>query len=399
MATGLRPQRLSGAFPRLRALAAVAALLAGCHPSTPPGRTAMHLEPVGWDALPGWLADGLAAAVPPFREGCAAMRSRSALGGAGEAADRGGAPAQWTSACTAAAALPIGDDAAARAFFEANFRPFAVTAGIERSGLFTGYYEPELAGSRTRGPGFATPLMRPPADLVLADLGAFDPTLSDRRIVGRVEDGQLVPYPDRAAIEAGALRGEAPPLLWVADPIDAFFLEIQGSGRVRLADGSVVRVGYAAENGRPYVPIGRVLIDRGALARDQVSLQTIRAWLVAHPSEATAVMDRNPSYVFFRELPPMRSEQGPPGTLGAPLTPGRSLAVDPSYIPLGAPLWIATTDALDGAPLRRLFLAQDTGGAIKGPVRGDIFWGWGDVAAARAGMMKAAGAVWLLLPR
>jgi membrane-bound lytic murein transglycosylase A len=247
------------------------------------------------------------------------------------------------------------------------------------TGLLTGYYEPELRGAlRPHGP-YATPLRALPP-----------PTPQ--------------PLPDRTAIETGALDHLGLPLVWVDDPVDAFFLQIQGSGRIRLAGeatGGVLRLGYAGKNGHPYRPIGRVLIDRGAIAREAMSMQAIRAWLAAAPPEARiALMRENPAYVFFRILDGLAPEDGPIGTLGVPLTPGRSIAVDPAHIPLGAPVWIATADPVTGAPIRRLTLAQDTGGAIRGPARGDLFWGWGAEAEARAGLMQDRGTgFFLLLPR
>ena len=250
-----------------------------------------------------------------------------------------------------------------------------------------------------RGGRYQTPLLRRPRDLVQADLGAFASDLKGRSISGREDGGRLVPYYDRAAIERGALASQRLALLFLIDPIDAFFLEVQGSGRVRLPDGRIVRVSYDGQNGRPYVPIGRLLIERGELTREAVSLQTIRAWLAAHPDQAPALMDANPSYVFFRELPNTPPDQGPPGSLGVALTPGRSLAVDPHFVPMGAPVFVATSNPLDGASWRHLLLAQDRGGAIKGPVRGDIFFGWGAEAEAMAGRMKQHGTAYLLLPR
>jgi membrane-bound lytic murein transglycosylase A len=212
--------------------------------------------------------------------------------------------------------------------------------------------------------------------------------------------GALEPYPDRADITAEGLDARARPIVWVDDPIDAFFLEIQGSGRVELAEGGVARLGFAAQNGRSYYAIGRALVERGALAKDEVSLQTIKAWLAANPEEATSVMNLNPSYVFFREL----DGEGPVGAMGAVLTPGRSLAVDRRFIALGAPLWleVSVPGPGEGAPdevLRRLVIAQDTGGAIKGPVRGDLFWGGGPEAEWRAGNMKSTGRYVVLLPQ
>ena len=284
-------------------------------------------------------------------------------------------------------------DDQARAFFEGSFVPYLAADNDKTEGLFTGYFEPELAGARMRGAGFATPLLRRPPDLVSADLGPFRPSWRGERTAGRVVDGQLRPYPTRAEIERGALARDHLALLWVASPIDAFFLQIQGSGRVRLPDGSLVAVGYAGDNGRPYVAIGRLLIERGALTRDQVSLATIRAWLKAHPDEAGALMDANPSYVFFREI----TGPAPLGSEGVALTPGRSLAVDRAFVPLGVPVWL---DIAQGdRRWRRLMVAQDTGGAIRGPVRGDVFWGTGPTAEAQAGGMRAHGEYVILLPR
>ena len=226
----------------------------------------------------------------------------------------------------------------------------------------------------------------------LADFGG---DFGDERLAGRVEGGRLKPYYDRAQIVDGALDGEGIEIVWVADPIAAFFLQIQGSGRVRLPDGEILRLGYSAANGRPYTAIGRVLVAEGALAREEVSLQSIRAWLRENPGEQRRIMDRNRSYVFFREI----AGEGPIGTQGVPLTPGRSLAVDPRLMPLGVPLWIDTADPLDTArPLRRLVVAQDTGGAIRGAVRGDLFWGAGLDAEERAGRMRSPGRYHVLLP-
>jgi membrane-bound lytic murein transglycosylase A len=374
------------------------ALLAGCAQVPPPPSGAAY-TPVGFDALPGWDEDGLAAAIPPFLAECARFGSAVGLGGSGTAATLGGKASDWRPACLAARRVPAGDNAAARQFFEATFQPYALALDGNADGLFTGYWEPEVAGSLTRTGAFATPLRATPRDLVQADLGAFSPDLKGRRLTGRVVAGQFVPYPDRAAIDQGALDPQHLELLWLADPVDAFFLEIQGSGRVRLPDGSVIRITYAGQNGRPYVPIGRVLADRGDIPRDAVSMQSIRAWLAAHPQEAAAVMEANPSYVFFRRLGDAPADQGPPGALDVPLTPGRSAAVDRHYIPLGAPVWLDTRDTSDGTPFRRLLLAQDTGGAIKGPVRADIFFGWGADAETRAGQMRGHGRAFILLPR
>ncbi len=228
------------------------------------------------------------------------------------------------------------------------------------------------------------------------DLGDFRENLRGERIAGRVVDGRLKPMEDRAAISSGALRGRNLELVWVDDPVDAFFLHIQGSGRVVMDDGSVKRVGFDGQNGHPYVAVGRELIARGAMAREQVSMQSIRAWLKANPGEAQALMNANPSYVFFRPL----GGEGPEGAQGVVLTPGRSLAVDRNFVPYGVPVWLDAEDPLDpAARVSRLMVAQDTGGAIRGPVRGDVFWGHGADAEERAGRMRSRGTYWLLLPR
>jgi membrane-bound lytic murein transglycosylase A len=366
----------------------------------------LALSSVPFTAVPGWRQDHVAEAMPAFLASCRAILGPAAqpLGGQGEAAARGGTPAQWRPACDAAGAVPPGDDAAARSFFEAWFQPYAVAdsgqpKAEQSQGLYTGYFDPEVVGARSPGGPFTTPLLGRPADLVQVDLGDFTEDLKGRSIAGRVQDGRLAPYYDRAQIVGGVLGRRRLELLWLADPIDAFVLQIQGSGRVDLPGGKVVRVSYAGQNGRPYVPIGRVLADRGQIPLDQVSMQTIRAWLVAHPAQADEVMNQNPSYVFFRELDTLRPDQGPPGALGVPLTPGRSAAVDRAFIPLGAPLFVATTDPISGAALQRLAMAQDLGGAIRGPVRADLFFGWGREAEERAGRMHQRGSEFLFLPR
>jgi membrane-bound lytic murein transglycosylase A len=384
-----------------------ATALAGCaqpRPGPSAQKEGLALSAVAFAELPGWAQDRPSEAVPGFVAGCRQMDDAAAgqnLGGQGEALARGGAPEQWRAACAAAARLPAGNDAAARGFFEAYFAPYAVADAAQpgRPALLTGYFDPEVRGSRSAGGSYRVPLLGRPTDLVQVDLGEFIADLKGRTIAGRVQDGRLVPYYDRAAIEAGALARRRLELLWLADPVDAFMLQIQGSGRVDLPDGHVVRVTYAGQNGRPYLPIGRVLMERGEISREQISMQSIRAWLRAHPAEAAAVMDQNPSYVFFRELDGVRADQGPPGALGVPLIPERSAAVDRAFIPLGAPLFIATTDPLSGRPLQKLVLAQDLGGAIRGPARVDIFFGWGAAAEERAGRMRADGRIFLLLPR
>jgi membrane-bound lytic murein transglycosylase A len=276
-----------------------------------------------------------------------------------------------------------------------------VTDRDRPDGLFTGYYEPLLRGSRRYGGAYTVPLYRAPDDLVLIDLGLFKPDLAGREIAGRIDGRQFVPYFGRAEIDAGALEGRGLELVWVDDAIDTFFLQIQGSGQVELDDGARIRVGYDGQNGHQYRAIGRDLVAQGALTLEEVSLQSIRDWLIAHPAEAREIMARNASYVFFRERPELDAADGPIGAQGVPLTAGRSLAVDRRYIPLGTPIWLESTAPWPEGegPLRRLVIAQDTGGAIKGPVRGDVFWGTGPRAEAIAGHMKSQGRYVVLLPK
>ncbi len=368
------------------------AAASGCAPDEDQAENPI-LKPVFFADLPGWTGDRHAEALSALLRSCTKpiRYPTQAKGGT----ERFGRAEDWRSVCREAAGIPVGDDAAARTFFERRFRPFQALGEDGEAGLITGYYEPELAGARRRSDAYQVPLYTRPGDLVTVNLSEFGSGLGDERLAGRVENGRLRPYHSRARIVDGALAGEGTEIVWVADPIAAFFLQIQGSGRIRLPDGEIVRLGYAATNGRPYTAIGRVLVAEGALAREEVSLQSIRAWLHANPDQQRRVMDRNESYVFFREVP----GEGPIGTHGVPLTPGRSLAVDFRLMPLGVPLWIDTVDPLDiGRPLRRLVVAQDTGGAIRGAVRGDLFWGAGQEAEERAGRMRSPGRYYVLLP-
>jgi membrane-bound lytic murein transglycosylase A len=296
-----------------------------------------------------------------------------------------------------AAALP--PSVAARAFFLAQFQPYEVAETGSSAARFTGYYEPEVAGSTTQTDSFQTPLFGLPPDLVSFDLGGFEPSLAGKTAVGRIAGDTVVPYYDRFQIDNGALDGQQLAIAWVADPVDAFFLQIEGSGRIDLPNGDTMRVVYAGKNGRPYVPIGRVMVEQKLLPPDGVSEQSIRAWLEAHPDRARAIMERNPSYVFFKTAPELQSDAGPPGALGVSLTPGRSIAVDRKYLPLGAPVWVDTTDPTTHAPYQRLMVAQDLGAAIQGPLHVDIFFGTGAAAAIPAGAMNAGGKVYVLLPK
>ncbi|MDR3322622.1 MAG: MltA domain-containing protein, partial [Zoogloeaceae bacterium] len=292
-----------------------------------------------------------------------------------------------------------------RHFFEQHFVPHAIVEGENRrEGRVTGYYEPLITGSRTKDARNATPVLGVPPDMLTIDLGDVYPDLKHRRLRGRLVGNKIVPYWSRAEIDAQLeatpeRQWPGQPLLWVQDPVEFFFLQIQGSGRVQLPDGSRVRIGYADQNGHPYQSIGRLLVERGALKLEEASMQGIQAWARAHPGELRALLNQNPSYVFFRELSQTAAEPGPIGALGVPLTPERSIAIDPRHIPLGAPVWLATTHPNSRRSLNRLVMAQDTGGAIKGGVRADFFWGFGKQAGESAGRMKQSGRLWVLLPK
>lgn len=377
-----------------------ALLLSACAGTTPPATTSLYpaddapltLRATNFAALPGWESDDLQGSIEALARSCVKLKAQNQTKVFGDAAWHISI-GDWAPACGkiesgAAAVNP-------RAFFQQYFTPFEATSGDYREGLFTGYYEASLRGSRVRTAQYNTPLLARPDDLVMVELGDFREGLKGQRIAGRVVKGALKPYESRANIEAGKLS-HATPLVYVDDPVDAFFLHIQGSGRVLMDDGSEMRVGYAAQNGHVYYAIGRELVKRGQMDKDAVSMQSIRAWLTAHPDQAAEFMNLNPSYVFFEEL----KGEGPLGAQNVALTPTRSMAVDRTKIPYSTPLWLALKEPVAGqGDLQRLVIAQDTGGAIKGPLRGDYYWGYGEDAAHKAGLMKATGRYWLLLPR
>jgi len=377
------------------------ALLAGCEP--PPVKPeGLQLTALSYDKLPGWPSDDPGGALKAFLRSCAVLTKERPDAASVKPGQQGGlmlTPADWKSPCAEAAALSDTSEDRVRAFFERNFRPFAASGPDGPEGLFTGYFEIELLGSRAQTASFPVPLYRLPADHVQADLGAFDPELKGKRIVGRVEAGRLIPYFSRKDIETGALDGRGLEMLWINDPVDVFMLHVQGSGRVVLQDGEVVRVGFAGHNGRSYESIGRALIEKGELQPGKASWNDIRDWIRRKPEKAKSLFAINPRFIFFRLIEGIPDDAGPIGAEGVPLTPGRSMAVDRRYIPLGVPLWLDTTwPSNPDRPLRRLMVAQDAGGAIKGVVRGDFFWGFGDEALAEAGKMKSAGRYYLLIP-
>jgi membrane-bound lytic murein transglycosylase A len=389
-----------GAWPLLGCLALLACAAPPERVEAPEPMPRFALRPLAFEQLPGWAADDPREALNAFRRSCQPLALRDPETPLG-VDPLFGTVRDWQRICADVASAAAGSAVRARAFIEERFLPYLVVDGDDPEGLFTGYYEPLLNGSRTFRHPYTVPLHRPPDDLLRLDLGRFNPELAGYAIYGRVAGREFVPYHSRRDIEAGALDERGFELLWVDDPIDKFFLQVQGSGQVRLEDGSLVRVGYASQNGHPYHAIGRDLIEIGALTRDEVSLPAIRAWLEKHPEEASQIMARNRSYIFFEEHRELAPEEGPLGAQGLPLTPGRSLAVDPRHIPFGVPLWLDTTAPWpegDG-PLRRLMVAQDSGSAIKGVVRGDVFWGAGERAEAIAGHMKSRGRYAILLPR
>lgn len=291
------------------------------------------------------------------------------------------------------------DESAVRQFFEAFFIPNQVVeAGGATTGLVTGYYEPLLHGARQRGGKFQTPLYGVPDDLVTIDLAATYPELKTMRLRGRLVGKKVVPYATREDIANGGIPGKE--LLWVDDAVEAFFLEVQGSGRVVLDGGrETVRVAYADQNGYPYKSIGRYLVDSGEMTVAQASAQSIKSWIDANPARRQELFNANRSYVFFREERLPDASLGPKGALGVPLTPGRSVAIDAHLLPLGVPVFLSTTQANSDVPLQRLMMAQDTGGAIRGAVRADFFYGFGHEAQESAGRMKQSGMLWVLLPK
>lgn len=382
-------REVPGACPACPACPPCSTLAQPAATTTPPP-SARPLQAARWSDLPGWGDDDLAAAWPAFLLSCRALASRPQW-------------PQWKTACEEAKGLTSPSTAAIRRFLEARLQPWLLTnPDGSTGGLVTGYYEPLLRGARTRGKPFLQPVLGVPADLLTIDLGAVLPELKSMRLRGRLDGNKVVPYYSRAEITSREKDNPDRALLWVDDPVELFFLQVQGSGRVKLPDGSMTRLAYADQNGHPYQSIGRVLVDRGELTLDQASMQGIKQWARANPARVGELLNANPSYVFFREQAIKSGQsgaaEGPSGALGVPLTPERSIAVDPRHVPLGAPVFLSTSQPESTTPLRRLVLAQDTGGAIRGVVRADLFWGFGAQAGTQAGRMKQQGQMWVLLP-
>ncbi len=354
-----------------------ALFLSGCAlPNTgtvaplPGGTTLSRVE---LSQLPGWASDDQAAALATFVQSCRTinrMPADQSLGGGGFLLQQAGQAGLWQNACTQAEDVTPGDEAAAQDFFATYFTAYRV----DGAALITGYFEPEYPGSENSAPGYTVPLYAQPAVPALANL-------------------------PRAAIDDNALYRKAPVTAYLRSSVDAFMLQIQGAGTIRLPDGHTLRVGFDGQNGQPYTPIGRILVQDGDLAANDVTFQSISAWLKAHPDQAQGIMEQNARYVFLKPLGGLAADEGAPGALGVPLTAGRSLAVDRAVIPLGTPVYITTTDPLTHAPLDRLTIAQDTGGGIHGAAAADLYFGSGPQAEATAGRMEQAGALYLLLPR
>jgi membrane-bound lytic murein transglycosylase A len=340
------------------------------------------LVAAAWADLPDWGRDGLRASLVAFSRSCPVLEKQSA----------------WKAACAGAATLANAPEREIASFFEMNFDPWqVVNADDSTSGMVTGYYEPLLHGSLASSARYKYPLYSVPPDLLTIDLTELYPDLKHRRLRGKVVGNRVVPYLTRGDIEKDANPLQGRELVWVDDAVDAFFLHIQGSGQVELEDGTRMRVGYADQNGHPFRSLGRLLIQRGELPPERASMQGIKDWARRNPRKVQEYLNANPSYVFFKEL--QRDLPGPLGALGVPLTPERSIAVDPRVIPLGVPVWLATTWPNTANPLNRMMVAQDTGGAINGGVRADFFWGFGDAAGSQAGKMRQSGRIWVLLPK
>ena len=349
----------------------------------PPPSGPGTLQGASWDALPGWRQDNPVEAWPAFIQSCQKIRLR----------------AGWQAVCDYALRLGAHPPSeTVRQFFENNFQPWVVVnADGTRQGMVTGYYEPLIQGSRVSSSRYRYPVHAVPNDILSVEMSRAAPELKGKDLRGRLEGSKVVPYWTRGEINAMGNRFPATVLAWAEEPIELFFLHVQGSGQLQLPDGQRMRIGFADKNGYPYTSIGRWLVQQGELTLAQASMEGIKRWARANPSRLDELLAVNESYIFFREMPAGNS--GPVGALSVPLTAGRSIAVDRKTIPLGAPVFLSTSEPLSQRPLNRLMMAQDTGSAIVGAVRADYFWGFGAEAGAQAGKMRQAGQMWVLLPR
>ncbi|QXI43790.1 MltA domain-containing protein [Pseudomonas wayambapalatensis] len=372
MKSALRP--LAWALPAL-------ALLAGCNGgegTKPEPHAIATYADATWQDLPSVTDTDLVAGFQAWRNGCEKLKRDPV----------------WAATCNAAAGVPA-DAAQVRAFLQQNLQVYGLrSAENNANGLITGYYEPVYPGSLTRTAKASVPVYGPPDDMIVVDLASVYPELKGKRLRGRLEGRVLKPYDTAEVINRQGVK--APVLAWLTDPMDLQFLQIQGSGRVQLESGRQLRLGYADQNGHPYRPIGRWLVDQGQLKKEDVTMGSIHAWAQANPQRVPELLASNPSYVFFAAG--TDSNEGPRGSLNVPLTAGYSVAIDRKVIPLGSLLWLSTTRP-DGSPVVRPVGAQDTGGAITGEVRADLFWGTGPEAGELAGNMKQQGQIWMLWPK
>lgn len=357
----------------------------------PPPITAVPVETksasfkaFNYESIPGWTQDNLTEAWPAFQASCSALMNKP----------------DWHEPCAIAQNVDGKNTDAIRQFFEAFFNPYQVINpdGSDR-GLITGYYEPLLHGARHRSGIFQTPIYQTPSDMLTIDMTSLYPEFKGMRLRGHVMGNKVLPYPSRAdLLQSNSLAGNE--ICWVDDSVDAFFLQVQGSGRVLLSDSKeIIRVAYADQNGQPYKSIGRYLVDQGELKLERASAQGIKNWIATHPDRENEVLNANPSFVFFKEEKISDPNLGPNGALGVALTEKRSIAIDAKYLPLGAPVFINTSQPNSDVPIKRLMMAQDTGGAIRGAVRADFFWGFGAQAGEMAGRMKQRGMLWVLWPK
>lgn len=352
-----------------------------------------------WSELPGWSDDDLKNVWTTFLRNCQGLMRPTSTNLAGPTR---ATPRAWQPVCAAAtdrARAPAPNDTAAvRRFLQTWLSPWRLQGpdGKPASNTVTGYYEPLVLGSRTQTGAYQWPLYTVPADLLTIDLGRVYPELAGKRVRGKLDGKRVVPYDSRAAIEAGR---RPPAIVYVNDPVDNFFLQVQGSGRVQLPDGKTIRVAYADHNGHPYVSIGKWLADKGEMPIAQTSMQSIRAWAKRNPARTQEMLNANPAMVFFAEEPIIDPEIGPKGAYGIPLMAQRSIAVDTNFVPLGTPVFLSTTMPASNTALNRLVFAQDTGTAIRGAARTDFYWGFGAAAGELAGRMKQTGQMWVLWPK
>ena len=347
---------------------------------------------VSYGELENWSLDSQALAFTAFKKSCSVFLAKQPTKKI-PPEKLGGTAADWHPPCQEAEKLDSPTDHQSRQFFERQFTLLSYSTDTE--GLFTGYFAPEYRGSDKPTNVYNYPLYSLPEDLKVLDLGKFSSSLQGKSIIGQVENGEFIPYKDRENIDTGALNDKALELVWLKNPTDAFFMHIQGSGVIRYENGDRKTFGYAGKNGKAYHSIGKFLIEANEISREDMSMQAIREWIAANPLQANALMWKNPSYVFFRPL----DQEAPVGSMNVELTAGRSLAIDREYVPMGMPVWLDLKPSTDEAdPIRRLVIAQDTGGAIKGRVRADIYWGIGEDAGLMAGPMKERGRFYFLLP-